>query len=427
MNRKKVSFFMALLIVLVAVSPVLASTHVSKPDATLAQEEGMVVIAPGETIQVGLAASLSGDVLPEAGQDIANAAQLAIDTFNEAGGLVVEGADEGFQVELLVEDDQCDPAQGTSVANLLVTEPRLVAVVGHMCSGATIAASEVYQEARIPMVSASATAKEVVTRDLDVVNRTVFSDLAQATVDSRYIYTELGVTKVAVLHDNSDYGKGLATLFSDAFVNEMGGELVGEMQGIDPAEENYRPVLTVLSGEEPELVFFGGYANEAAKLTSQMKELGMESLFFSDDGAYVQSYLDLTGEDSEGAYASSVLKGGDEEANAEFATLYEETFGIKPEDLGPYHAQSYDATNIILEALKQVAVLDDDGNLVIDREELIKAVRATKDYDGLSGMITCNENGDCATGLIQVYKVEDGEWVEVEVPDELQFSAPAAE
>lgn len=406
MLRNKITALLTLaIIVMVAAVP-----------AGFAQDgESVVVIPAGETIQLGFAASLSGEVIPEAGEDMRNGAQLAVDQFNaEMGGI------EGFQVELLVEDDMCAPEEATNVANLFTTEPNLVAVVGHMCSGATGVAAEVYEEAGIPAVAASATAGFLTQQGYQYFSRVIGNDDAQGTVVGRYIVEVLGSETVAILHDNSDYGKGLAETVA-ATAGDMGANVL-EIQAIDPAEQDYRAVLTTISEDAPDVLFFGGYQNEAALLVSQMTEVGMEdTIFFSDDGVFIQAFLDLAGDDAEGAYISNPGSVGvNEEANAEFDAAYEEAFGIAPDDLGPFHAQAFDAAKVILEAIMVVAELDADGNLLVDRALLAEAIRNTTDYEGLSGNITCGETGECAGTVININVVEDGEFVPVDVPAELQ-------
>jgi len=400
---KKFSFFVVLLALLIAVVP------------SMAQDAATVVVAPGETVKIGLATDLS-NIIPAPGQDIANGGMLAVMQFNEEmGGLL------GFEVELVVEDDRCAPEDATTVANRFAADARITAVVGHVCSGASIAASEIYQDARIPMVSPSSTAGAFTARGLDITNRTAFSDNVQGVVAARYIYEELGAETIAVLHDNSSYGEGLASTVRDTFI-ELGGEVVA-FEVVDPDEQDYRSQLTTLAGEAPDLVYFGGYQNQAASLVEQMQEVGLEDAwFFSDDGVYTQDFLDLAGDNAEGVYVSFGSQVGSAEANEAFDAAYEEAFGVAPDELGPFHAQSYDAAKVILNALAEVAALDDDGNLVIDREALIAAVRATAGYEGLSGLISCDDKGDCGTGTIAIFVAEDGAWAEVEVPEELQVS-----
>jgi branched-chain amino acid transport system substrate-binding protein len=396
-----------MLVVLVAVTPVLASR--------VAQEEGVVTFAAGDSVKIGLATDLS-NLIPAPGQDIANGAQLAVDEFNEAGGL------QGFTVELVVEDDRCVGEDATSVANLFVSDPHIVGVVGHVCSGASIPASEVYQEARIPMVSPSSTAGAFTARGLDVANRVAFNDNIQGVVAARFIFSELGAQRIAVLHDNTSYGEGLASTVAATF-EELGGEVI-TFEVVDPEEQDFRPVLTVLAGQEPDLIYLGGYEAQAALIVQQMAEVGLEdTIFFSDDGVYTATYLELAGDASEGTYVTFGAQVGDPEANEAFDERYEEKFGVAPDELGPFHAQAYDAATVILKALEAVATVDDAGNLSVDREALIEAVRTTEGLEGLSGLITCDENGDCGSATIAVFVAEGGEWVEVEVPEELQVSS----
>lgn len=410
--RTKYSVFALLMVLLLAVSPVLAANTPNEAKLSLRQDGSVAVFAPGETVKIGLATDLS-NIIPEFGLDISQAAQLAVMLYNESGGLL------GFEVELDVQDDLCTGEGATPVANLFASDPRVVGVVGHTCSGASVPASLVYQDARIPMVSPSSTAGSFTARGLDTVNRVAFNDNVQGVVAARYIYWELEISTIAVLHDNSTYGKGLADTVAASFA-ELGGEVVA-YDVIDPNSQDYRSTLSVIAESEPELVYFGGYVSQGALLAEQMLETGLEdAYFFSDDGIFGQDFIDQAGDAAEGVFATFGLQLGDPAANEEFDALYEEVFGSRPDEVGPFHAQSFDSTVVLLVALEAVAELDANGNLVIDREALIQAVRATTDLEGLSGNITCDENGDCGSALIAVHVVEDGEWVELEVPDELQ-------
>jgi branched-chain amino acid transport system substrate-binding protein len=401
---KKFTFFVLLVVFALAVTPLLAQ-----------EEEAVVTFAPGEPVKIGLATDLS-NIIPAPGQDIANGALLAVMQYNEEmGGLL------GFPVELDIEDDRCTGEDATSVANLFAADPAIVAVVGHVCSGASIPASDIYQDARIPMVSPSSTAGVFTARELDVANRVAFNDNVQGVVVGRFIYSELEAESIAVLHDNTSYGEGLASTVSATF-EELGGEVVA-FEAIDAEEQDYRTQLTVIAGEEPDVIYFGGYDPQAALLVAQMQEVGLEdAIFFSDDGTYNQNFLDVAGADAEGVYVSFGSQIGSEEMNAEFDAAYEEAFEVAPDELGPFHAQAYDAAKVLLAALESVAEVDDAGNLVIDREALIAAVRSTADFEGLSGTITCDENGDCGSAIISVLVAEDGAWVELEVPEDLQVA-----
>ncbi len=400
-HAKYLRFALLVVLLLAAISPVYAQS-----------DETQAVFAPGDAIKIAVVTDLTGPIA-EMGLDIKQGAEIALMEVNEAGGI------QGFPVEFVVEDDRCSGDEGTLVANRVVSDPQIVAVMGHACSGATIAASDVYADARIPMVSASATAALVTERGVDVVNRVAFRDDAQGTVDAHYLYKILGVRKLAVLHDNDSYGLGLAEVVRDVFT-ELGGEVVG-FEGINREDQDYRPALTPLAAGAPEALFFGGYKEQAILLVTQMQDVGLgDVIFFSDDGVLGDAFIKGTGAAGEGTYASFVEEvEGIAEANEAFDEKYEELFGVEPEAQGPYHAHAYDAAMIILNALAEVAVLDDGGNLVVDREALIEAIRNTADYSGLTGVLTCDEKGDCGAGSIGINMVEDGEWVPVEVPEDL--------
>jgi branched-chain amino acid transport system substrate-binding protein len=283
-----------------------------------------------------------------------------------------------------------------------------------MCTGETLALVPILSAARIPFVSASATNPAVTSEDCDVCNRVSLSDKLQADVDAAYIYDVLGITSIALMHDNSDYGLGLAELMQDSF-NAAGGSVI-DFQGVQVGDTDFRPVLTLVAASQPELIFFGGYSTEAGLITIQMDEVGLEdAVFFSDDGSYTAQYLDTAGAAGEGAYASFVS--GDEvaEANAEFDVKYVEKYGVSPDDLGPFHGQAYDAVNLIAGAIMSAAATDDagEGYLILDREAVITAVRSTKGLQGLMGFMVCSAIGDCGAGGIQIFQVQEGAWVQV--------------
>ncbi len=400
--RKALRFLVLAALLLIAIQPAYGQS-----------EDGKVIIKAGDKIKVAIATDLTGPIA-QFGLDIANAGNLAVSQANEAGGI------SGFQIEAVVEDDQCSGDQATTVANRIVSDPQIVAVLGHICSGATTAASDVYEQALIPMMSPSATAASVTERGLTVVNRVAFRDDVQGVVDARYMYTVLGFRKIAVLHDNDTYGLGLAEKVRDTFT-ELGGEVVA-FEGINVADQDYRPILTPLAAKAPEAIFFGGYVQQAVLLIPQKNDVGLQDVvFFSDDGTYGDALIEGAGDLAEGVYASFAQPPAtDPERLAKFDEDYEAMFDAKPADLGPFHYHAYDSMNMLLAAIAKVATVDADGNLVIDRAELVQAVRETTDFDGLTGTLTCDEKGDCGVGSIAINVVQDGAWLPVEVPAELQ-------
>lgn len=397
-HMKTIRFALLIVLLALAISPVQAQ-----------DDAGQVIVPAGGKIKIAVETDLTF-AIPEFGLDIWQGVQTTAALFNEAGGL------KGFEVEVFVEDDRCTGDDATTVASRVASDPQVVAVIGPICSGATVAASDVYEDARIVMVSPSATAVAVTSRGLTVINRVAPLDSKQGAWDANYIYKILGVRKIACLHDNDTYGLGLAEAVRDNFV-ALGGEVVA-FEGIDVEAQDYRPVLTPIAALEPELIFFGGYTQQAVLLIPQKNDVGMEDvIFFGPDGIFGQATVDDVGAAAEGVYASFPPLRIVEEWDAK----YEELFGIDPyEDfLGPFHHHAADAFGMIMLGIDQASEVDADGNLVIDREALITAVRTTEDYDGLTGLLTCTEIGDCGSSDFNIYVVEDGKFVVVEVPEDL--------
>jgi branched-chain amino acid transport system substrate-binding protein len=375
---------------------------------SVAPGPGDVVVEPGQTIKVGAVVGLTGP-LEEPSLDILHGIEIATAEYNEAGGI------QGFELELVVEDDGCAPDLGAEAAQRIAANPEIIAVVGHVCSGASLAGAEVYQEARIPMISASSTSPALTAVNMEIVNRTGWNDNIQGQSSARYVFDTLGLRKAAILHDGDAYGEALAQVFNTEF-SVLGGAVVA-FQAIDINQTDYRQVLSEVTTDGPEVVFFGGYDDQAILLVQQMQEIGLgDMVFFTDDGSYNREFIDGANGAAEGSYASfaSPPPGIAEALNAVFDARYQETYGQLPDSLGPFHAHAHDAATIIYNAIAEVAHLQ-GRRLIINREELIDAIRSTRNYRGLTGTLSCDERGECgAAGTVSVVQVVNGEWVEVE-------------
>ena len=383
-----------------------AAPAAEAPAAEAQPAANQIVIAPGQPIRIGGSFGLTGPI-PDPGKDIRQAAEIAVDELNAAGGV------EGFLFELVAEDGGCSGDQGTVVGNKFAADPTIVAVTGGTCSGETFGLKPILLKARIPFVSPSATNPDVISADCDVCNRVALSDALQGEVDANFVFNTLGLKKVAAMHDNSDYGKGLSEIFQNAFI-ALGGE-VSDFEGVQVGDTDFRAALAKIGANQPELLFFGGYSTEAALIAQQMKETtGLENAkFMSVDGAYTQQYLQAAGAAAEGTYMSFVAGDSQTEMLTAFTEAYVAKFGIEPSQLGPFHGQSHDSVIVLADAIKRTAQVDEAGNLVIDREALIAAVRATAGLAGITGSLTCDANGECGAGGIQIFIVENGEFKQI--------------
>ncbi len=366
------------------------------PDETVC-----AVIEEGETIKLGFAGPMTGDY-SAFGIDISNAGLLAAQDAEPI---------DGFEFELLVEDTQGSGEGGAAVANLFVSDPNVVAIPGHTFSGSTAAAIPIYNEARLPMLSASATRADLTGGDQDVFNRIPFTDDIQGTKVAEYLYNELGFRQIAAMHDGDAYGRGLAEKVQEVFT-DLGGEVVA-FEAITPGETDYSAILTDIGSQNPEAIFFGGYYPEAAVIANGMPVAGMEDVvLFSDDGTFGASFIELTGVLGEGTYATSALPPSSP-AKEEFDQKYLDAYGQEAGALSTFTWHGYDVVSGLISAVRSVAILGDDGNLYIPRDQLVDAVNNLSGYQGLTGEISCS-SGECNTAGPTFFVVQDGEWVVVE-------------
>jgi branched-chain amino acid transport system substrate-binding protein len=361
---------------------------------------GCAIIYPGQKIKIGMGAPMIGDYAVF-GVDISQGAKIAI---SDAGQF------QGFSFELDVQDDGGTPEGGATVANKLVSDPSVVAIAGHIFSGATAAAIPIYENAHIPMMSPSATNPTLTQSGSKVFNRLVFTDAAQGKFAAAYLYNTLKVKNLAIIHDGQAYGQGLATVVRDQFTG-LGGAVVA-FQAITPGGSDYSTTLAGIAAQKPDALYYGGYVAEAIVIVNQMKTAGLtNTIFFGDDGVFGQDFLDHTGVNGEGAYATALIPPSSP-AKTAFDAAYLAAYGQRAGNLTPYTWTAYDSAAVLIKAIESVAVKSDDGNLYIPRVTLVTAVRATKDYQGISGVVTCDTTGECAKSGPTFYVDKSGQWVE---------------
>ena len=402
MDKRKVTFMIAVLLLSMILAACAGNAPSGPPAECESDAKGCAVIEPGQTIKIGMGAPLTGDNAPF-GIDISQGATIAV---QDAGDF------EGFSFELVAEDDGGTPEGGAAVANKLVSDPTVVAIAGHIFSGATDAAIPIYEEAGLPMMSPSATNPPLTQKGSSVFNRLVFTDAAQGKFAAEYLYNKLGFKKIAVMHDGQAYGQGLAEVVRDEFT-ALGGEVV-DFQPINPGESDYSAVLSGIAALSPEALYYGGYIQEAVVLVNQMKQSGLEGvIFFGCDGTFGQDYLDRTGANGEGTYGTSLIPPSSD-AKTKFDAAYLDEFGVEPGKLSPYSWTAYDSAASLISVIEKNAVKSSDGNLYIPRSALVSAVRGISGYKGISGTVSCDSIGECSASGPTFYIVKDGEWVPAE-------------
>jgi len=346
-----------------------------------------------DTIKLGVAGPHSGD-LASYGIPTIKAAELVVKDINAKGGVM------GKQVELIVEDDVCKPEVATNTATKLVGEGVNV-VLGHICSGATKAALGIYKDSKIVVMSPSAT-NPALTQSGDYPNfyRTIASDDAQARLEVDFVLDILKVSKVAVLHDKGDYGKGLAE-FAKGFLEEDSRAEVVFYEGITPGAMDYSAVVQKIKRSGAEAVIFGGYHPEASKVVTQMRKKKMGIPFISDDGVKDDTFIKVAGKYAEGVYATGPM---DVSSNPMAAAANEAHKAAYGEDPGAFFLNAYSAALALLNAIEQSGSTDYDAISKSLQSDLV---------DTPLGKIKFDKMGD-ATGVgFSMYRVQDGAYIEL--------------
>lgn len=350
---------------------------------------GTVEIAAGDPVELAAMFVLSGPN-ESLGVDSRDGVELAIDAFGEFMG---------HPIELTAEDSQCSAEGGQLAANRVAANENIIGVIGTSCSSAAEPAIPIIGDAGMVMISPSNTAPGLTAEDRPEsfagYLRTAHNDLFQGRVAAEFAYNELGLTTAATIHDGSPYAEQLQSVFADVFT-ELGGEITAQ-EAINVSDTDMGPVLTSIAASQPQIIYYPIFTAEGGFITQQAREVeGLaDTALMGADGLFSPDFVKAAGEAADGVYLSGPYV-GDSEAYAAFIDTLEETYGRPP--LSGFHAHAYDATMIILNALAAASATDEDGTLVIGRQALRDAVYATDGYQGLTGTLSCDENGDCATG-----------------------------
>ncbi|AEJ18577.1 branched-chain amino acid ABC transporter substrate-binding protein [Gracilinema caldarium] len=344
------------------------------------------------TIKIGVAGAHSGD-LASYGLPSVNAAKLVVESINAKGGI------NGRKIELVIEDDQCKPELATNAASKLVSN-NVVAVIGHICSGATKSALGIYKDSKIITISPSAT-NPPLTQSGEYPNffRTIAPDDAQAKLAANFLAKTLKLKTIAVLHDKGDYGKGFAELVKQ--FAEAQGVTVALFEGVNPGAPDYSAVVNKIGNAKVDGVVWGGYHPEASKLVQQMKDKGMNIPFISDDGVKDNTFIEVAGKYAEGVYATGPMDTTSNPLAIQAAEEHKKKFGEEP---GAFFLNAYAATLAITNAIAKAGSADYDKVSAALRSEYV---------DTPLGKISFDQKGDVIGFGFSVFQVKNGKYVEL--------------
>ncbi len=347
--------------------------------------------AAAKKLVLGVAGAQSGD-LASYGLPSVNAAKLVAKEWNAKGGV------NGMQVEVLPMDDQCKPELATNAATKLVSE-KVAIVIGHICSGATKAALPIYKDAKVVVMSPSATSTEL-TQSGDYPNffRTISYDLIQGNAAANFATAELKLKKIAVIHDKGDYGKGFAESAKKAIEDGKAAKVV-MFEGITPGGVDYSAVIQKIKAAGADCVLFGGYHPEASKIVTQMHKKNLKIAFVSDDGVKDDTFIKTAGVDAEGVYATGPQILADNAVFKKALADHQKDFGSEP---GAFYSQAYAAAQALLNAVAKAGSTDYDKVVAALHSEYVETP---------VGKIKFDAKGDAEGVSFSVYQVKDGKYV----------------
>jgi branched-chain amino acid transport system substrate-binding protein len=302
--------------------------------------------APAKSIKVGLPVILTGADTYVFGEMVRDAAILAVEEINAAGGVL------GRPLELVVMDDAGDPAQAVAIAHKLCEDQEIVAVMGHAFSGTTIPTMPVYSACKLAQLELGSNPRITVQGYDHVFRITCANDLITGYAGADYAVEKKAVKSVAVIHNKTMWGQAVATVFQKR-CEELGVKITS-FQGVDANAVDFTPTLTKVNAEKPEAVYFAGYS-ESALICNQMRDLGMKQLYIAAE-ATSSEFVDAVKEKGIGTLAPTAAPPTDfRPETRKFTAAFKARWGKEPEEWSPVY---YDVVYALAAAIKQAGTTD---------------------------------------------------------------------
>jgi branched-chain amino acid transport system substrate-binding protein len=360
-----------------------ATTAVASGTGGCAPGSGAAV--SGGSINIGFFGALTG-ANAQLGINIRNGVKLAVDQYNAKGG--------SPKVVLKEYDSAGDPTQAPQLARTAISD-HVAAIIGPAFSGESKVADPILEQGNIVSISPSATDDSLSNNGWKCWHRIIGKNAAQGAAAEQYISQKIKAKTIAVIDDNSQYGKGIA----DVVRGDVGADsiTVGDSESIDPNSQDYSSTVNKVVAAKVDAVFYGGYYAEAGRLLKQLRDAGYKNPFVSDDGAADQKLVDAAGTSAaEGALTT--LASGDITkipAAAKFVTDYTAAYKTGP---ATYSGEGFDATNDVLAAIAAGKTTAGDINAYID----------SNSYTGVTKTISFDTHGDIQGGGVFMYGIVGG-------------------
>ena len=340
-------------------------------------------------VRLGLVVPMVSEAGPVA-QSMRRAAEMAVDDWTPKLRRAVE---------LRVKEDQFDPKQAVLTAEKLVQEG-VWGVVGHFYSSSSVPASAVYHQAGIPLVTPTSTHPRLTSQGFDNVFRVSGRDDQQAITAAEFVLAQLKPRRVAVIHDQTEYGRALAETFTRA-LERRAPRRVDLTEILSQGDKDFSAQVARLKAAAPDVVYFGGIFREAGHLVRQMRQGGMTAVFVSCDAVLDPEFIKLVGEDAvTGIYLTFAPDPRLLQSAASLIHRYELRYG----SLGPYVLYVYDAVGVLLQAIQVAKPVDNSAQ---ELQKVLRAIR-TRPYAGALGTLRWDRNGDLATPPYVIYVAKRG-------------------
>lgn len=338
-------------------------------------------------IKIGVVSELTG-ANATYGNSIVNGMKLAVKQQNEKGGVLNK------QIELVVADDKSEPAEAANAMSKLIHQDNVKAVMGIFPSSNAIAAANVSESSKIPFLAIGSTNPKVTVNDDGSVKphtfRVCFIDPFQGTVGASFVYNELVAKRAAIYIDNSsDYAKGLAAAFKEAYTS-MGGEVIIEESYLQK-DTDFKAVLTKIAAASPDVMYVPGYYEEVGKIIKQARELGMKIPIVGGDGWDSPKLAEIAGNAAlnNTYFTNHYSVDSDDAVSKAFVDNYKKEYGQNPDACA---VLGYDGANLMMEAIGKAGAYDS--------AKITEVLSATKDFNAVTGRTSLNETHDAVKSAV---------------------------
>lgn len=346
--------------------------------------------ARADEVTVASAGPLSG---PQAvfGVSWQNGMKLYFDQINKAGGTA------GHTFKLIQLDDKADPREGTLVAQKTCEDDKVLALLGHLNSGVTLATLPIYSDCSMPVLEFGSNPR-VTQQGYKDVFQVVANDYVQGALPAEYIRNTLHLAIAAVVNDKQAFGQGVSEIFAKNFA-KLGGKVLST-SFVNPTDMDFTALITQLKAQKPDVIYLGAVMPQLALFAKQMKEQGLPAKLFTPDGGYTDDFIKQAGPAAaEGSYITFQAPPYDSSPELQaFARDYQAAFH---EDAGPYSAYGYVMAQIVVDAVKSKPAT---------RAGMMDAFR-TMDLKTMLGPVSFLPTGQIRTAPLFLYQVQKGKFV----------------